>query len=64
MAKQGCDNRCDTCSSANHAYCAVMIARSNQQMLMQIQEVVFSMREIKVYTPIQEGENKVPENKE
>lgn len=62
MAKQGCDNHCETCSSANHAYCAVMIAKSNQQMLMKMQEIVVGMRETKVYMPIQEGEIEVPED--
>lgn len=62
MAKQGCDNHCETCSSANHAYCAVMIAKSNQVTLMKMQEIVIGMKEVKVYMPKQDGETEVPEN--
>jgi hypothetical protein len=39
-----------------------MIAKSNQAMLMKMQEIVVGMRETKVYMPIQEGEIEVPED--
>ena len=60
--KQGCDNHCETCNSANHAYCAVMIAKSNQKAIMEMYEIVQAMKETKVYVPIREGANNVPES--
>ena len=60
--KQGCDNHCETCNSANHAYCAVMIAKSNQAMLSKMYETIQAMRETKVYIPIREGIDNVPES--
>lgn len=60
--KQGCDNHCETCNSANHAYCAVMIAKSNQAMLSKMYETIQAMRETKVYIPIREGIDNVPDN--
>lgn len=62
MTKQGCDNHCETCSSANHAYCAVMIAKSNQQMLIDMQAKMQGMSDVKLITPIQDGEIEVPED--
>ena len=62
MAKQGCDNHCETCSSANHAYCAVMIAKSNQQMLIEMQVKMQGMSNIQLITPKQDGEIEVPED--
>ena len=62
MSKQGCDNHCETCSSANHAFCSLMIAKNNQKALMEMYEIVQAMRETKVYMPIQEGEREVPED--
>lgn len=62
MAKQGCDNNCTTCSSANHAYCALVIAKTNQSALVEIMAILQAMRETKIYTPIQEGEIEVPED--
>lgn len=62
MTKQGCDNHCETCSSANHAYCAVMIAKSNQQMLIDMQVKMQGMGNVQLITPIQDGEIEVPED--
>lgn len=61
MAKQGCDNHCETCSSVNHAYCAVMIAKSNQQMLIDMQLKMQGMSNVQLITPIQDGEIEVPD---
>lgn len=62
MTKQGCDNHCETCSSANHAYCAVMIAKSNQQMLIDMQVKMQGMSNVQLITPNQDGEIEVPED--
>jgi hypothetical protein len=62
MSKQGCDNNCTTCSSANHAYCALVIAKTNQSALVEIMAILQAMRETKIYTPMQEGETEVSAN--
>ncbi len=62
MNKQGCDNHCETCSSANHAYCAVMIAKSNQVMLIEMQVKMQGMSNVQLITPKQDGEIEVPED--
>lgn len=61
MSKQGCDNNCATCNSANHAYCALLIAKSNQQMLIDMQAKMQGMSDVKLITPIQDGEIEVPD---
>jgi hypothetical protein len=62
MSKQGCDNHCETCNSANHAYCAVMLSKTNQKAIMEMRELLQAMRETKVYIPIREGIDNVPES--
>lgn len=61
MSKQGCDNNCATCNSANHAYCALLIAKSNQQMLIDMQAKMQGMSDVQLITPMQEGEIEVPD---
>lgn len=61
MSKQGCDNNCATCNSANHAYCALLIAKSNQQMLIDMQAKMQGMSDVKLITPKQDGEIEVPD---
>ena len=62
MSKQGCDNHCETCNSANHAYCAIVIAKSNQQAITDMKAILEGMRETKVYAPIHKGADNTHDN--
>jgi hypothetical protein len=62
MAKQGCDNNCATCNSANHAYCALLIAKSNQQILIDMQANMQGVSDVQLITPKQDGEREDPED--
>lgn len=51
---QGCTGDCSRCSSAQHSYCSVLIARKNQEILMGIVTLLAQPQQL--ITPMQGGE--------
>lgn len=43
MAKEKCDNRCETCPANGQIYCAVMFARATNQTLPGLMEKIESL---------------------
>lgn len=50
----GCTGDCSRCSSAQHSFCAVLIARKNQEILMAIASMLAQPQQL--ITPMQRGE--------
>lgn len=58
----GCTGECSKCSSAQHSYCAVIIARKNQELLLGILGAMAQPKE-DLITPKQGGDEDPDENK-
>lgn len=45
MAKQNCDKNCLTCGQEQRSYCAVQMAKANQELLMSLLQEVREMKD-------------------
>lgn len=57
----GCTRDCSRCSSAQHSYCAVIMAQKNQEILLAILGALAQPDEL--MTPMQGGEDVPADNK-